>query len=253
MGEIFERMVRSVKGCSRKVLRNAILSFDELHTILTETECTLKSIPLTCQYEDGEVLTPSHLIYGRRFSPFSESCSSDLDKVITADKLTKRVLFLRRKLINFWKRWKKEYLVNLREHHRMKECPSNVVAKGYIVLVEDDNTKRIQWKMGMMERLITGKDGHVRGLEVRTISQGKTRCLSRPIQKIYPLEIPGVSVEKRVLSEIGDQKEEVEAKCEREVDEKNEEPERTGGGSTRPPRAAAGSVHCKTKLMLDHA
>ena len=78
----------------------------------------------------------------------------------------------------------------------MKEFPSNVVAKGYIVLVEDDNTIRIQWKMGMVERLITGKDGQVRGLEVRTISEGKTHCLSRPIQKIYPLEIPGVSVEK---------------------------------------------------------
>ena len=89
MGGIFERMVRSGKGCSRKVLRNAILSFDDLHTLLTEIECTLNSRPLTYHYEDGEVLTPSHLIYGRRFSPFSESCSSDLDKVITADKLTK--------------------------------------------------------------------------------------------------------------------------------------------------------------------
>ena len=97
----------------------------------------------------------------------------------------------------------------------MKEFPSNVVAKGDIVLLEDDNTKRIQWKMGMVERLITGKDGQVRRVEVRIISQGKTHFLSRPIQKIYHLEIPGVSVEKRALSEIGDQKEEVEAKCDR--------------------------------------
>ena len=116
-----------------KVLRNAMLSFDELHTILTEIECTLNSRPLTYQCEDGEVLTPSHLIYGRRFSPFSESCSSDFDKAITAGKLTKRFLFLRRKLTHFWKRWRREYLVNLREQHRMNEFPSSVVAKGDIV------------------------------------------------------------------------------------------------------------------------
>ena len=45
----------------------------------------------------------------------------------------------------------------------MKEFPSNLVAKGDIVLLENDNTKRIQWKMGMVEQLITGKDGQVRG------------------------------------------------------------------------------------------
>ena len=252
-GGLFERMVRSVKGCLRKVLRNAKLSLDELHTMLTEIECTLNSRPLTYQYEDGEVLTPSHLIYGRRFSPFSESWSSDLDKALTADRLTKRVLFLRRKLIHFWKRWKREYLVNLREQHRMKEFPSNVVAKGDIVLLEDDNTKRIQWKMGVVEQLITGKDGQVRGVEVRILSQGKTHVLRRPIQKIYPLEIPGVSVDKKSSSEIGDQKGEMEAKRERQMEDKNEESERTDGGSARPPRAAAGIARCKTRLMLDHA
>ncbi|XP_065052637.1 uncharacterized protein LOC135681915, partial [Rhopilema esculentum] len=61
-GGIFERMVRSVKRCLRKVLGNARLTQDELHTVLTEIECTLNSRPLTYQYEIGEVLTPSHLI-----------------------------------------------------------------------------------------------------------------------------------------------------------------------------------------------
>ena len=68
MGRVFERMVASVKGCLRKTLGNARLSFDELSTLLTEIECTLNSRPLTYEYNEvgEEVLTPSHLIYGRQ-------------------------------------------------------------------------------------------------------------------------------------------------------------------------------------------
>ena len=68
-------MVGSVKRCLRKVLGNARLSFDELLTVLTEVEATLNSRPLTYDYDTpGEkVLTPTHLIYGRRLTSLPES------------------------------------------------------------------------------------------------------------------------------------------------------------------------------------
>ena len=58
-------MVRSVKRCLRKTLGNARLTLDERNTVLVEVEGTLNARPLTDEYEefDGEVLTPSHLIY----------------------------------------------------------------------------------------------------------------------------------------------------------------------------------------------
>ena len=56
-----------MKRCLRKVLGNTKLNADELLTILTELEATLKSRPLTYEYHEvgAEMLTPSHLIYGR--------------------------------------------------------------------------------------------------------------------------------------------------------------------------------------------
>ena len=74
-GGFFERMVGSVKRCLRKVFGNARLSFDELLIVLTEVETTLNSRPLTYDYDTlgEEVLTPTHLIYGRRLTSLPES------------------------------------------------------------------------------------------------------------------------------------------------------------------------------------
>ena len=65
-------MVGSVKKCLRKIpkMPNARLSFDELLTVLSEVEATLNSRPVAYDYDSPgeEVLTPAHLIYGRRLT-----------------------------------------------------------------------------------------------------------------------------------------------------------------------------------------
>ena len=244
-GGIFERMVRSVKGCLRKVLGNARLTEDELYTILTEIECTLNSRPLTYQYDIGEVLTPSHLILGQRLSPFSFKMLPNVDQLDTNVQTSKRFLFLKKKLTHFWTRWKNEYLVNLRECHRMNKNAPNII-EIEVVLVNEDGAKRLAWKMGIVKELITGKDGEVRGVSVEVIGKGKAFILKRPIQKVYPLEISNPlrsdsesdkSVKAENLQAGMDEKRIMDDK------EKTSRGE-TRRGNTRPMRAAAKDARC---------
>ena len=63
-GDFYMHMVKSVKSCLRKTLRNTKLSFDELMTTLTEIESTIISRLLTfvSSEELEEPLVPLHLI-----------------------------------------------------------------------------------------------------------------------------------------------------------------------------------------------
>jgi len=68
---------------------------------------------------------------------------------------------------------------------------------GDVVLVGADGKKRIQWPLGKIEKLNSGKDGEPRSALLRT-ARG---ALSRPLQRIYPLEV-GQDSEKLLKPEI---------------------------------------------------
>ena len=113
-------MVGMIERCLRKVLGKARLTFDELSTILTEIEGTLNAQPITYQDEDlGQALTPSPLLCGRRLAPISEGALV-VSEEDCHSMLSKRFVYLSRKLTHFWNRWRKDYLINLREFHKQK-------------------------------------------------------------------------------------------------------------------------------------
>ena len=166
-GGFFERMVGSVKACLREVLGNARLSFDELLTVLVEVEGTLNSRPLTYEYSEAgyEVLTPSHLIYGRRIQSLPDEIAEDPEE--NESSCYEIFRYLTEKLAHFWKRWRNEYLVNLREFHRAKS--GRVVKQvqvGDVVTVFEENKKRGEWKIAVVENLITEKK--IGSLEAQT-------------------------------------------------------------------------------------
>ena len=65
-GIFYKRLIAIVKSSLNQVLGRSYLTWSELYTMLSETENTMNSRPLTYLNEDQfpESLTPNHLIYG---------------------------------------------------------------------------------------------------------------------------------------------------------------------------------------------
>ena len=93
-----------------------------------------------------------------------------------------------------WKRFPRVYLNELRQHHinrKEKHSKNNVLNVGYIVLIKDEeNVPRTQWRIGKIKRLVIGKDAQIRGAELVVISKtGEKTVYQRPVQKLIPFEI----------------------------------------------------------------
>ena len=199
-GGAFERMVQSTKRCLRKMVGQASLTYDELLTAVTEIESIINSRPLSyvSAGDTEEPLTPSHLLIGRRVLNLPDHLGhlcdpGDEDFDIDSTQLTRRMKHLSNLLNHFWKRWRNEYLAELRESHRhllKKSHGKTRVSVGDVVIVHEEGLPRGFWKLGHIQSLILGKDGKPRGAVVGIA--GKNRCftsLNRPLQLLYPLEI----------------------------------------------------------------
>ena len=67
-GGVYERLIKSVKRCLKKTLRNSKVTSAELYTLVVKIEGTLNNRPLTNLSADEfyKALTPNHLICGRK-------------------------------------------------------------------------------------------------------------------------------------------------------------------------------------------
>ena len=76
-------------------------------------------------------------------------------------------------------------MTGLREAHTLKDRGASNISTGDFVLIYEDNVKRGLWKVGIVEELIAGTDGHVRGAKVRKPGRGKPEIVNCPIQKLF--------------------------------------------------------------------
>jgi len=188
-GGFFERMIGCVKRVLRKVLGNARLSLVELQTVVAEVEGTVNNRPLTYDYSEmGEdMITPSHLVYGYRFDCIPDDIKDEEDE----KDIYKRLRYIANKRKHYWKRWQREYLLDLREHHKkINKKGSRLVKDGDVVIVFEESTPRGKWKLGHVKKLIVGKDNQTRGAVIDIVTgKGRLMEIERPVQKLYPLEI----------------------------------------------------------------
>lgn len=179
-GGFWERLIRSVKDLLKRMLGKSRLNKEQLITCLCEVEGIINARPLTYVREDADdliPLTPAMFIQSQRESNFPEMRTLDEEDLRSK---YREMQTLRREL---QQRFRKEYLGLLVQKQREKSHYR--FQQGEVVLIGSDNRKRLEWPMGRIVELIAGTDGVCRVAKVKTTSG----VLTRPLQRLFPLEI----------------------------------------------------------------
>ncbi|KAH0821040.1 hypothetical protein GEV33_001751 [Tenebrio molitor] len=195
MGGIWEINVKSIKGHLKRTIGEVVLSYEELYTLLTRIEAVLNSrplCPLSNDPNDLNPITPGHFLIGEPLTSMSER---DLTTT-RINRLTQwqRVEQMRQ---HFLHRWQREYsptetlvefdfgsiilLINANEGCQFgvrnvtfrQGCyrPSTPALEiGSMVILVEDNTPPLQWKLGRIVELHPGSDGVVRVVSVKTVN-----------------------------------------------------------------------------------
>ncbi|XP_075151102.1 uncharacterized protein LOC142225212 [Haematobia irritans] len=179
-GGIWESGVRSVKLHIRRVIGTAILTFEQMHTLLAQVEAVINSRPLGFASDtDTNYLSPSHFLIGRPTTMVPEGNLIELP--------TNRLDYWQQVQCmyqGFWRRWSREYLTSLQQRPKWRDVQPNIKIDD-IVLMKEDNTPPAMWITGRVTDTFPGKDGLTRAVQVTT-SHG---TMTRPIVKIVKLPI----------------------------------------------------------------
>ena len=189
-GGVWERLVGLVKAPLRKALGLSLLSSWEIQTILKEIQCILNNRPLTAvstDLDDPAPISPNKLLLGHDIQILPQVLSGgakSLEEGDSAPKTLKGRWKCRQAITEqFWRIWHQNYLLTLSELSKWRhKMPS--LQKGKLVLILDENRKRQEWPLAIIEELHEGRDGLTRAVTLRT-AKGQLR---RPIAKLVPLE-----------------------------------------------------------------
>ncbi|XP_064475733.1 uncharacterized protein LOC135389628 [Ornithodoros turicata] len=189
-GGWWERLVRTVKTALRKVLGKTSLGFEELRTVMTEVEAVVNSRPLTyasCSPDDSNVLCPSHFLVGKRVIalPTQPATQHDDQNQSTKDQLTRKMLYREKLMQHFWRRCRRQYLLQLRSAHHFDSTSSKRLLPGDVVVIESNRPRNL-WDIGRIMETYEGQDGHVRSCLLKR-QDGKTT--KTPAQHLYHLEV----------------------------------------------------------------
>jgi hypothetical protein len=188
-GGFWERLVRSLKDALRKTVGKALLTEQELYTVLCEVESVVNLRPLTPTTEDPEdfaALTPAVFLGGPNVENFPEADQADAHlKGRAAYRLSVSAALRRR--------FRAEYLGALRTRGTVRGA--RTPKPGDVGLLGADGHKRLGWPLCRVEAVFPGRDGVVRTIRVRM--PGGSRLL-RPVQRFHWLEATTVESDEPV-------------------------------------------------------
>lgn len=187
-GGLWEAAVKIAKKHLHRQLGNAMLSFEDMCTVLAQIEAAMNSRPLTPLTEDPNdlaVLTPAHFLIGTTMTALPEADVSHVD-ISRLDHYWR----LQHRVQQFWHQWKTEYLQELQKENR-HIAPNTAIQPGRMVVVIDEFLAPVKWPLARIVNTIPGPDGLIRVVDLLT-SKGTIR---RPITKICMLPFEGATEE----------------------------------------------------------
>lgn len=150
----------------------AKLGFEELASVLTEVEAVVNSRPLTF-IESGRgqpcALTPADLLLSRRLThvPSQASDSGNTQTTCARTDAVRRYRYRERLTENFWARWMKEYLLQLRSAHFARKKTATEFRVGDVVLVYQEKTPRQMWKLARVQEVYKTGDCFIRSCKIK--------------------------------------------------------------------------------------
>ena len=182
-GGIWEAAVKSVKFHLKRVIRETLLIFEEMITLLTQIKACLNSRPLHPLSDDTEdltALTPGHFLIGQPTLTVPERSVLN----IPIPRLDRWQL-LRHMHEQFWSH------LQTRPKWRSRETQVQV---GDLCLLRSELYPPCKWPLARNTAVHPGSDGLVRVIEVKTSTSSYTRPISKislmPQEDVHP-PVPG--------------------------------------------------------------
>ena len=196
-----EALVKSIKRALYAVLGGKVCSYVEFQTVVYEAAQLVNQRPIgrnPLTPNDGTYLCPNDLLLGHSTNlvpqgPFTQNSSSK-----------QRLSFIQDIVNSFWKRWSREVFPNLVVEPKWHTERRNVKIND-VVMIQDSNVVRGEWKLGLVVEILESKDGRVRNVEVM-YKNGTTEVkVRRAVQRLIVIVSADASEEEQVQELPGNQ------------------------------------------------
>lgn len=175
-GGLWEAGVKSAKFHLRRILKNAHLTFEELSSLFAQIEAILNSrplCPLSPSPTDFTPLSPGTFLIGRPLTALPSPCLLEA----STNRLD-RYKRLEQARQHFWKRWANEYVSELQQRTKWRTQSASLQLND-LVLIKDDSTPPLCWRLGRISKLFPGSDELPRVADVTTAQGVVRRAINR--------------------------------------------------------------------------
>jgi len=175
-GGLWEAAVKIAKHHFYRAVGTAVLSLEELRTLVCHISAVVNSrpvVPISENPTDLDILAPAHFLNGSPSSFFVEQDVTSLN--FNRLDVRQRVSYLQQ---IFWSRWKEEYLALLQQRSKWRTPKPGMVVDDF-VLVKDEDLPPMKWLLDRVLELLFGGDGVARVAVLKTASEVTKRAVNK--------------------------------------------------------------------------